>query len=273
MILNKKTRTVIGVMPPRFGLFGADLYIPISWDRPEPSDYSQALDESAPMYFFATGLIQRNVSRQSAAADLQVIANQLVPLFPKDYPEHFRMTARPLNEVIVDDFKQTLFLLIAAVILLLLISSSNVASLLLTHHTARAREIALRAALGASRGRLVRQLFVESLVLGLAGCLAGCLLAYFGLLVIRLVPGVSVPGEADMSLNLPVLVFAVLLSLLTTLLFGLSPALLAVKKDLRTNLQSSGLGVNAPPGGARIRAGLVVGKWLSPCFCSSMRGS
>ncbi len=78
--------------------------------------------------------------------------------------------------------------------------------------------------------------------------------------MIRLVPGVSVPGEADMSLNLPVLVFAVLLSLLTTLLFGLSPALLAVKKDLRTNLQSSGLGVNAPPGGARIRAGLVVGQ-------------
>ncbi len=260
MILNKKPRTVIGVMPPRFGLFGADLYIPISWDRPEPSSFSQALDESEPMYFFATGLVQRNVTRQTAAADLQVVANQLVPLFPKDYPKHFQMTARPLNEVIVDDFKHTLFFLIAAVVLLLLISSSNVASLLLTHHTARAREIALRAALGASRGRLVRQLFVESLVLGLAGCLAGCFLAYFGLLVIRAVPGVSVPGEADMSLNLPVLVFAVLLSLLTTLLFGLSPALLAVKKDLRTNLQSSGLGVNFPPGGARIRAGLVVGQ-------------
>ncbi len=168
MVLNKKPRTVIGVMPPRFGLFGADIYIPISWDRPEPSSYNQALDETEPMYFFATGLVQRNVSRQTAAANLQVVANQLAPLFPKDYPEHFRMSAKPLNEVIVDDFKQTLFLLIAAVALLLLISSSNVASLLLTHHTARAREIALHAALGASRSRLVRQLFVESLVLGLA---------------------------------------------------------------------------------------------------------
>ena len=124
------------------------------------------------MFFFATGLIKRNVSRQNAAADIQVIAKQLVTLHTRDYPEHFQMTARAMNEVIVDDFRQTLFLLIAAVILLLLISSSNVASLLLTHHSARSREIAMRSALGASHGRLIRQLFVESLLLGLAGCLA-----------------------------------------------------------------------------------------------------
>jgi hypothetical protein len=86
------------------------------------------------------------------------------------------------------------------------ISSSNVASLLLTHHSARSREIAMRSALGASRGHLIRQLFVESLLLGLAGCLAGCLLAYLGLQCVRFVPGISVPGEADMSLNLPVLI-------------------------------------------------------------------
>jgi len=219
------------------------------------------------MYFFATGLVKRNINRQTASADLQVIAKQLVTLYPKDYPDHFVMTARPLNEVIVDDFKQTLFLLIAAVVLLLLISSSNVASLLLTHHTARAREIALRTALGASRGRLIRQLFLESLILGLAGCAAGCFLAYLGLEVVRLVPGVSVPGEADMSLNLPVLVFAVVLSLLTTLIFGLSPTLLAVKKDLRASLQTSGVNVNASRSGARIRAGLVVGQVaLSMCL-------
>ncbi len=121
------------------------------------------------MYFFASGLVKRNVSRQSAVADIQVIAKQLITGHARDYPEHFQMTARPMNEVIVDDFKQTLFLLIAAVILLLLISSSNVASLLLTHYSARSREIALRSALGASCGRLIRQLFVESLLLGLAG--------------------------------------------------------------------------------------------------------
>jgi putative ABC transport system permease protein len=119
------------------------------------------LDQHEPRYFFATGLVKRNVSRQTAAADIQVIAKQLITAPARDYPEHFQMTARPMNEVIVDDFKQTLFLLIAAIILLLLISSSNVASLLLTHHSACSREIALRSALGASCGCLIRQLFVE----------------------------------------------------------------------------------------------------------------
>lgn len=260
--VNNERRTIIGVMPVRFGLYGADFYMPIRWDRPEPANYEQANDNNDPYYFFATGLIKPNVSRQSAGADLQVIAKQLATIYPKDYPEHFQMTARPMNEVIVDDFKQTVMLLVGAVLLLLLISSSNVASLLLTHHSARAREIALRTALGASRGRLVRQLLAESLVLGAAGCVLGCILAYLGLEVIHLVPGVSVPGEADMSLNLPVLLFAVLLSLVTTLLFGLSPALLAVKKDLRSNLQTSGVntGGGGSQRGVQIRGALVIGQ-------------
>ena len=258
--LNKQDRTIIGVMPRRFGLYGADVYVPLAWNRPEPKSFAEAMDQHDPMFFFATGLVKRNVSRERAAADIQVIAKQLATLHARDYPEHFQMTARPMNEVIVDDFKQTLFLLIAAVVLLLLISSSNVASLLLTHHSARAREIAMRSALGASRGRLIRQLFVESLVLGLAGCLAGCLLAYLGLQVVRLVPGINVPGEADMSLNVPVLIFAVLLSFLTTLLFGLSPTFLAVKKDLRTSLRGAGVNASGSRSGGRIRAGLVVGQ-------------
>ena len=258
--LNKQDRTIIGVMPRRFGLYGADVYVPLAWNRPEPKSFAEAMDQHDPMFFFATGLVKRNVSRETAAADIQVIAKQLSILHARDYPQHFQMTARPMNEVIVDDFKQTLVLLIAAVVLLLLISSSNVASLLLTHHSARAREIAMRSALGASRGRLIRQLFVESVVLGLAGCLAGCLLAYLGLQAVRFVPGINVPGEADMSLNVPVLIFAVMLSFLTTLLFGLSPTFLAVKKDLRSSLQGAGVNASGSRSGGRIRAGLVVGQ-------------
>jgi putative ABC transport system permease protein len=259
MVLNGQARTVVGVMPRRFGLYGADLYIPIAWNRPE-LPFAEAIESPEPTYFFATGMIKRKVSLQTAAADIQVIAQSLVSQHRRDYPDHFQMSVRPLNEAIVGDFKQTLILLIAAVVLLLLISSSNVASLLLTRHTARAREIALRAALGASRRRLIRQLFVESLVLGCVGCAAGCLLAYLGLRVVTLTPGLQVPGEADMSLNWPVLLFAIGVSLLTTLLFGLAPALLAVKKDLRSSLQSTGVNVNTASGGARVRSGLVVGQ-------------
>jgi len=259
MVLNGQARTVVGVMPRRFRLFGADVYIPIDWDRAE-LPFAEAFESPEPTYFFATGIIKRDVSLQTAASDIQVIAQNLVNLHRRDYPEHFQMSARPMNEVIVDDFEQTLTLLIAAVVLLLLISSSNVASLLLTHHTARAREIALRAALGASRGRLIRQLFVESLLLGTVGCAAGSFLAYLGLRVVTLTPGLQVPGEADMSLNWPVLFFAIGVSLLATLVFGLAPALLAVKKDLRSSLQSTGVNVNTARGGSRLRSGLVVGQ-------------
>src|SRR5260370_2977083 len=117
---------------------------------------TQAMNDNEPLYFFATAILKRNVSLQTAAADIQVIGQQLVAIHPRDYPEHFRMDTKPMNEVIVADFKQTLILLIAEVTLLLLISSSNVASLLLTHHNARASETALHAALCAHPGLLVR---------------------------------------------------------------------------------------------------------------------
>ena len=258
--LNGQPHVVIGVLPPRFQLFAAEMYVPIAWNHPEPS-MAQAADEGESVFFIATGIRKRNVSLQTAAADLQGIAQHLVPLHRKDYPEHFRMDTKSMSEVIVGDFKETLILLIAAVALLLFISSSNVASLLLTHTSTRAKEIALRTVLGASKGRLIRQLLVESLVLGVAGCAAGCVLAYFGLnLAVTWAPVMQLPSEADITLNWPVLLFAVGLSLLTTILFGLSPALYAVKKDLGPNLQTTGINVNASERGARLRSALVVGQ-------------
>ncbi len=259
MMLGSGARTVVGVMPKRFLLYGADVYIVIPWNRPEP-DLAQAIEESEPSYFFANGILKKDVSRESAGADLQVVAQGLAATERQDFPEHFQMLVRPFNDAIVGDFKQTVSLLIAAVALLLFISSSNVASLLLTHHSGRAREIALRSALGASRRRLIAQLFVESLVLGIAGCFAGTLLSLLGLQLVRHTPGLQVPGEADLSLNWPVLLFALGVSLITTLLFGLSPAWMAVRRDLRSNLQTSGVNVGAARGGTRVRAGLVVGQ-------------
>ena len=256
MMLDRQARTVIGVMPPRFAMYGADVYVPIDWNRPEPS-IAEAMDSNDPFYFFATGIRKPGVSLQKAAADLQTIALREARLFPKNYPEHFHMDTRPMNDVIVADFKKTLLYLIAAVVLLLLISSTNVASLLLTHHTARARDTSVRAALGASRAQLVRQFFLESLLLGVAGCAAGCLLAFLGMKFVALTPAMSLPGEADISLNLPVLGFALLLSLVNTMLFGLFPALIATRRALWRNLQAAG--VNQSSGrGSQTRSALVV---------------
>jgi putative ABC transport system permease protein len=260
MVVDKQAHTVIGVMPPRFYVFGADFYVPISWNRPEPS-IADAMANNEPYFFFPTGILKPGLTQQTAEGDLQAIARTLVPLHKNDYPDKFRIVTRGLNEAIVGDFKQTIYLLIGSVALLLFISSSNVASLLLVHTSSRAKEIALRSALGATRGRLIRQLLLESLVLGAVGCVAGTLVAYAGLKAAMTLGSVlQTPGESDITLNWQVVLFSAAISLLTTLLFGLSPALFAVKKDLRVKLQGAGVNANPSERGANIRAGLVVGQ-------------
>ncbi len=259
ILLKGESRTIVGVMPKRFALYGADIYVVMPWDRPEPS-FAEAVRNNEALFFFATAIRNPNVSLKAVGNDLQNIAVNLASTHRQDYPEHFYVDARPMNDVIVNDFKQTVLLLIAAVGLLLFISSSNVASLLLTHHISRAREIALRSALGASRARIISQLFVESLVLGFAGCLGGCILGLIGLRLLRLSAGLEVPGEADIGMNWPVLLFAVAVSMLTAIVCGLAPALTAVRRDLRGALQTTGVNVNSSRSGARARSALVAGQ-------------
>jgi predicted permease len=261
MMLNGKARTIIGVMPPRFQAVGADMYLPVSWTRPEPTLDRFTMDLDDPFYFWATGILKRDVSLQAAAADIDVIAHQLAPLHPDDYPKEFRVNTRKLNDVILADFKKTLFLLFAAVGLLLFISTSNVAGLLLAQASARTKEIALRSAVGATRSRIVQQLLSESLVLAAAGCLAGCAVAYAGLKLLLLAPmSTLVPMEASISLNRPVLMFAVAISFLATLLCGLAPALHAARSSPQQGLASTGVNVNSSFQHKRFRSVLVVGQ-------------
>ena len=172
-VLNGKPRTLVGIMPPRFTWWGADLWIPASFDRGAP--------DASRSYFVMHGHLKPGVTAQQAEADLDVVAQRLARVYPKDYPKKFNVQVMTLADSVVGQFKTVLYTLLGAVGLLLLIACANVANMLLARASAREKEIAIRASLGAGRWRLVRQLLLESLLLAVGGAMAGCLVAYAGL--------------------------------------------------------------------------------------------
>jgi predicted permease len=205
--------------------------------------------------------LKKGVSVQAAAADLDAIVHRLAQTSPGDlYPRQFTIVARTLLDFVVGDFKKTLYALLAAVFMLLLIACINVGNLLLARATVREREIAVRASLGASRGRLIRQLLVESFVLASAACVVGCLFAYFGLKgLMAIVPRGPIPEETVIGLNPVVLLFALAIAALATVICGLAPALHAVRGNLQLSMTGSGKGTAG--GGFRhskLRSGLVI---------------
>jgi len=176
-------------------------------------------------------------------------------------PDKFAIVPQTLLDSIIGGFRKTLYALLAAVLLLLLIACSNVANLLLLRATAREREMAMRATLGASRIRLVRQLFAESLVLALAASILGCALAYLLLkVVVALIPAGALPEEVVIRMSVPVLFAALGLTLVTTMLCGVAPVLHVLGTDLQSRLIGAGRNVEGHFQHGRLRAGLVVGE-------------
>jgi len=160
---------------------------------------------------------------------------------------------------IVGQFRRTLFTLAAAVGLLLLIACVNVAIMLLARAASRGREMAVRASLGANRGRLIRQLLIESFYLAAGGAALGCFFAWAGLKgLVPMIPEGLIPREADIRLNLPVLLFSLSAAIVTVLLFGLAPAAQTARRDIVEPLKSAGKGVGAGFRGGRLRNTLVV---------------
>ena len=166
-VLNGEPRTLVAVMPPRFLLGNDDIWMPNSMS---PSDSA-----NRHINFWTLGRLKPGVTTQQAASDFEIIARRLAKTYADDFPKQFTVLSKTLTDDVVGQFRATMFTLLAAVTMLLLIACSNVANLLLARATAREREIAIRASMGASRGRIVRQLLVESLMLALAAvCWAAC---------------------------------------------------------------------------------------------------
>jgi predicted permease len=251
IVLNNQPRTVIGVMPPRFTWHVADVWVPGALDRAAANDYNQS------RWFQAH--LKPGVTVEQAEAELNTIAARRARDYPDEYPKQFHVQVITVIDWVVGRFRGVLYTLLAAVGLLLLIACCNVANMLLARASARAREMTLRAALGASRGRIARQLLVESLLLSMCGAAAGCLLAYGGIAaVVRFMPRQGIPYETEISLDERVLLFSLLTAVFAALLFGLAPALHSVRRDLVHGLKDAGKGVAGGFRHGRLRNSLVV---------------
>jgi putative ABC transport system permease protein len=253
-VLNGTARILIGIMPPRFAWGDSDVWIP---EKPSLADTTPTLGFNR--FWFLMGHLKPGVSEGAAQADLALIAQHLSTVYPKDYPKHFTVEIHSLADLVVGRFRTTLFIVLAAVGLLLLIGCGNVANLLLARATTREKEFAIRAALGAGRWRLVRQLLVESLILATGGATFGALLAWSGLKsLIALIPQEIIPAEAAIRLNVMVLLFTLGVSVATALVFGLVPALHTARRDLNDPLRDSGKGVSGGFRHGRLRDAVVV---------------
>ena len=248
VLLNDQPVTIVGIMPPQFRLgFAADLFVPMQ------ARLTANYDPNATVI----GRLNRGVTIDQARAELKVIADEYRAAFPKQMQEGESIGAQSYQESFIGNVAQLLWILLGAVSFLLLIACANVANLQLTRAAGRQREIAVRLALGAGTGRIVRQLLTEGVLLALVGGSAGLLLAVWSAELLKaLMPEGLLPTVAEISVDWRVLAFAFTAAIATGLLFGLAPAWQARKVDVNTSLKE-----NPGKGGTgrgRLRGALVV---------------
>jgi putative ABC transport system permease protein len=257
--LNRKPYTVIGVAPAGFA-YPVDepniqFWTTIAADRERP-EHTPMTEQRGARILTALGRLKRGVSIQQARADLNVIAEALARQYPDENANYRQVSVRPELATVVGESRAPLLILFGAVGLVLLIACANIANLLIARTAKRGQEMAVRAALGASRGRMIRQLLTESLLLAIVGGAAGTLLAEYALRVVLPLGGESIPRLAQTSIDAPVLGFSLLLAFLTSVVFGLAPALHASKVDFASSLKEGSRGSTGKHD--RIRGVLVI---------------
>jgi putative ABC transport system permease protein len=244
--LVRKNYQIVGVMPPRFRWREADIYVPLKV-TPEPN-----------IYFGLNLKIRPGVSTAQANAELLPILQRFAKERPDRYPDEFRVNLRSIIEMYARPMGPRLFLLLGAVTSLLLVGCANVSILLLVRGAHRQQELAVRAALGAARVRIVQQLLTEALVIAVAGAALGVLIAWKGLaLIVAWVPTNSFAAESVIEMNVPVLLFSTALAVVTAIVFGVWPALQLSRPDLGRVAQAGARRVIGSAQGRRVHRVMV----------------
>ncbi len=246
--LDGRSYSVIGVSPPGFDYPNeTQVWRPLGW---EPRQHSRNA-----RFFEVVARLKPGVTPQQAQAEMNALSSRIAQENPQSNKD-WSAAVVSLRDQLVGDFRLALLVLFGAVGLVLLIACANVANLLLARAGAREKEVAIRLAIGATRGRFLRQLLTESVLLSLLGGVFGMLIAAWGADVLLKFNPVELPPLDSLSVNAPILGFTLGVSLLTGLIFGLVPALHASRPDLNRTLKEGGR--DSQTGGGRIRGALVI---------------
>ena len=254
VLLDGEKYRVVGVLPERFQYLSdaTDLWVPMAFTSQQLADYSND-------NYSVVARLKPGVSVSQANAELQTISKRVARDNPDD-ARGLKSVVEPLRDEIVLDVRSPLLMLGAGAVLVLLITCANLASLQLSRATSRTQEMAVRSALGASRGQIIRQLLTESLLLSLAGGIVGLIVALWSFTVLKqLVP----PGlilSTQLTIDVQVLGFAFVISLLTGVLFGFAPALQTSRVDLGEALKQGTGRTSSSMAGNRLRGAFVIGQ-------------